>query len=110
MSKCKSCYFVVWTNKDIHVEVIEFDDLMWHDMLKKATHIFEYGVLPELVGKFYSLLPNPTASAAVAHASTCISQNATCNSDDSEDEIWCYCKKSVPGEMVGCDNKSCPIE
>ena len=106
VGKYKSCYFVVWTNKDIHIEVIEFDNLMWHNMLMKATHIFECGVLPELVSKFYSLLPNPTASTTAAQTSTSPTRN-----DSDEDEIWCYCRKSVPGEeMVACDNKSCPIE
>lgn len=31
-SNNKSCFFVVWTNCDIHVEMIVFDELFWTDM------------------------------------------------------------------------------
>lgn len=32
-------YFVVWTEKELHIEVIEFDDILWTEMCEKSKKI-----------------------------------------------------------------------
>ncbi|XP_041349329.1 uncharacterized protein LOC121368656 [Gigantopelta aegis] len=55
--KLELAYFVVWTEKDLHIEHIMFDERMWEEICEKSKHIFYSAILPELVGKFYSRLP-----------------------------------------------------
>ena len=50
--KKESAYFVVWTEKDIHIEVICFNAFLWSEILEKSKVIFDNAILPELVGKF----------------------------------------------------------
>ena len=53
---CKklSSYFVVWTEKDMHVEIIDFDPGMWAEICQKSKIIFDTAIMPELVGKFFT--------------------------------------------------------
>ena len=48
----KSSYFVVWTKKDMHIELIDFDPVMWSEICEKSKFIFDNAILPEIVGKF----------------------------------------------------------
>ena len=52
------------------------------------------GVLPELIGRWYS---RPTASA-------------TQGTSDSSSVQICYCRGGEHGQMVGCDNEHCPYQ
>ena len=39
-------------------------------------------------------------------------QSEISRSDDGDDDgnAWCYCgRTAAAGDMIGCDNKSCPI-
>ena len=29
---------------------------------------------------------------------------------EEDDGSWCYCKTNKGGNMIGCDNESCPIQ
>ena len=53
---CKKefCDFIVWTEKDIHIECIEPDSVFWENTSALAKSFFEDKLLPELAGKFYS--------------------------------------------------------
>ena len=48
------CDFVVWTEKDVHIERIYPDGTFWLENVSKVKHLFKTFVLPELGGKFYS--------------------------------------------------------
>ncbi|KAK7893342.1 hypothetical protein WMY93_022494 [Mugilogobius chulae] len=48
------CDFVVWTEKDVHFERIEPDELFWQEISSKASVFFDSVILPELVAKFFS--------------------------------------------------------
>ena len=51
---CKelSSYFVVWTEQDLHIEVVDFDPVMWSEICEKSEVIFKTAILPEVTGKF----------------------------------------------------------
>jgi hypothetical protein len=38
--KIESAYFVVWTEKDLHIEQIMFDEVLWNTICEKSKHIF----------------------------------------------------------------------
>lgn len=75
--KIESAYFVVWTEKDLHIEQIMFDEVLWNTICEKSKHIFVTAILPELVGKFYSRLPFSNKPVPLS----CTSDNAKLNKD-----------------------------
>ena len=67
--------------------------------MEKATYFFNICVLPELLGKWYTRRQKVYAySFDSAGPST------------SSDEVFCYCKGSVEGAMLACDNVDCSME
>ena len=71
-------------------------------------HFFDKGILPELVGKFYSrpttMNPFPQVPSLSAPPS-----------DPSGEEVeaaykYCYCHEDKEGEMIGCNNPQCHYE
>ncbi len=95
-----SAYFVVWTEEDLHQEEITFDEKFWAEITQKSDHVFVSAILPELVGRFYSRLPNvePKQTDPVENKSI------------ERKEVWCYCRQGEAGNMIGCDNIDCQIE
>ena len=73
-----------------------------------CTYInFIFAVLPELVGKWYTKMPNIISS---------INDSLQSMSDEAsgggcvEQKIWCYCRSEEFAQMIGCDSKDCEIE
>ena len=56
ISKIEICFFVVWTERELHVEVITFDSNRLREICEKTHALFRTTVLSELVGKFYMRL------------------------------------------------------
>ena len=97
--------FVVWTNKDIHVERIEKEPEMWSEICEQSKHFFDKAVLPELLGKFYS-----KPLSAVSDASTTNGSDANNASDTNSDTLYCYCRQPEDvDDMIACDNENCSI-
>ena len=64
------------------------------NLVPKAKEFFVRGILPELIGKWYS---RPVTSAKDV--------SATVKGGDSKE--FCYCKGGEHGQMVGCDDEQC---
>jgi hypothetical protein len=99
--KIESAYFVVWTEKDLHIEQIMFDEVLWNTICEKSKHIFVTAILPELVGKFYSRLPFSNKPVPLS----CTSDNAKFNKDSVklnkiQEDIWCFCAQVESGKMI----------
>ena len=54
--QCLYCDFVAWSENDIVIERIVPDTEFIESALEKA----KYGLLPELLGKYYTKLPSTT--------------------------------------------------
>ena len=100
---CKAgyCDFVVWSTKDLVVVRIKPDKTFFEDEVKKVTEFFIHGIMPELIGKWYS---TPSSSDVSS-----LSQESSSKSDDSNEQ-WCYCRGEDEGEMIFCDGESCLIK
>lgn len=66
--------------------------------LPVASLFFKKCVLPEMFSKWYTrehtvAVPNITDMPP----------------DDEDNGTWCYCKEAHAGEMIACDNKTCPV-
>ena len=71
-----------------------------------------YGVLSELIGKWYTHKP-VADDMGVVNASLSDLQQSVIDIDEDDDDptkLWCYCSQPNFGEMVLCDNKHCTIK
>lgn len=106
------CDFVVYTKESIHIERIKPDNSFWEENVRKAKKFFEIGILPELLGRWFSRPPEQIMSSLSApsdlppHSS---SETASTSSHGTSLK-YCYCQEGEHGKMVGCDNPGCPYQ
>lgn len=106
LSVCNACYcdFVVWTTISLSVERILVEGNFLCDKIDTMKHFFIYGLLPEIVGKWYSRKPVAN-SRGILQVDPSLLQ-------DTEDytKLWCYCKEPSYGDMIKCDDTDCCIQ
>jgi hypothetical protein len=91
----------VYTRSSLHIERIKFDKCFWETNVAQAKHFFDVGVMPELLGRWFSRPPRP---ATTHTASDPISPHSNADEDSVK---YCYCQGDECGDMVGCDNEEC---
>ena len=101
----------MWLKDDIHIERIYPDDEFKLACVGKADKFFRRSILPELIGKFYTRTPvgAPTTDypSELPDPSNIHTGLA---SSESHTRLYCYCRGPESGNMIACDNQSCPIE
>ena len=82
-----------------------------------GAHEKNVGLLPELIGKWFT---RPAKSPTVANSTSLVldqpdgslpstsTDNSSASTISAGDERYCYCQGPEHGEMIGCDNSSCP--
>ena len=107
------CDFAVWSpDKFVVLRIDPADDFI-AQAFEKATAFFKFGILPELVRKWYTKAPvyrcalMTTEGENAAAASTNSSETDITTQED--DEAWCYCRGKDEGEMIFCESNACPI-
>ena len=88
------CDFVVWTQKELHIERLTLDEALLKSALPTAKTFFKICILPELLGKWYTR----------QHSTTEKDDSLQCEDDDGS---WCHRKERKGGDMVACDSRSC---
>ena len=83
---------------EVLIERILPDNDVISDALERATNFFKVGILPELVGMWFSKARSFTAMRLPEEVQ-----------QDPVDDLWCHCKCGEFGEMIACDNELCPI-
>lgn len=88
---CNRSYsdFVCWTPRGIHVERIARRDEVFLEMKPKLDKFFVHVILPRILSGQMDQENEPPTSACPG---------------------YCYCRKGEQGDMVACDNPSCPYE
>lgn len=101
MSSCSLAFtdFVVWTEAAMHVERIERINTFFEEKVKLAHHFFKFGVLPELIGKFYSQPQLQTLDTGLKT-----------DAEESNSDVWCYCRQNIDSMLTACDYESCKIQ
>ena len=99
------CDSLVWTEKEINIERNHPENAFWLEHVQRVKHFFDVGILPELVGNFFS---RPTTMNPFP-------QVPSPPSDPTGEEVeaaykYCYCYEDKEGEMIGCDNPQCHYE
>ena len=95
------CDFIVWRENELVVERIHIQKAFLSDALEKATSFFTYGVLPEILGKWYTK-SHEYSSAESPQASGRLQQNTS-------QDVWCFYQSEESGEMIACENEHCRI-
>ena len=105
---CGAAYgdFVVWRENELIVHRIYPDETFVNAVLEKATEFFQFGVLPELLEKWYSKSHLYSADDSVE---TLPVSNDDFDLHPASQEQWCFCRTEEAGKMIACDNKSRPI-
>ena len=83
----------------MYIERVYPDESLWVECVKKAHIFFRTAILPEVIGKWFSQPPKRAESDAVS-----VQPGPSTSSAD----IYCYCRGPESGEMITCDNASCP--
>ena len=105
--------FVVWTEgtADPIVERIAADYQFVSSKLTDVKYFFIYGILPEIVGKWYSRKPVTEDDGTVLlPISTEESETESGKGEDDISSLWCYCNQPSYGNMIKCDNRTCTIQ
>ena len=111
MKVCEAdyCDFVVWRPTEIAVIRIIPDKTFIDSAIDQATAFYKFGVLPELIGKWYSKIPTFSGSDSSLQIATNISNETVSTTNDDGCKKWCYCQGEEHGTMIGCDNEKCSI-
>lgn len=103
--------FVVWTKNTIAIERIHQDNEFLRNKVQSVRNFFIYGVLPEIVGKWYTRGPVADPSGVVSLPTTSASTAVESEEDENENgRLWYYCNQPSWGEMIMCDHKNCTIQ
>ena len=94
------CDFIVYTSESIHIERIYLNTKFLESNIVKTKDFFEKGILPELLGKWFTRSTQQT-SVCVSEAGTSIMPSQS---------RYCYCQEGEQGDMIGCDNERCPYK
>ena len=110
VTKLPYCDFVDWTEGGIAVERITVDTTFYQAVMEDLKHFFIYGMLPEIIGKWYTRKPVADCNGVVPLPAS--STRATDTAEQSEDysKVWCYCSQPSFGTMIMCDNSECSIQ
>ena len=102
------CDFVVWSHSDgVLIERVPKDEAFFQNIISDLEHVFVYGILPEIVGKWYTRIP-----AAASLDNIVVVPQLQVDDVDKEDyeKLWCYCNQPSYGQMIQCEHSSCTIE
>ena len=86
----------------MHIERIYPDEQLWESAVSTSHQFFTNAVLPEMIGKFFSRVEEPSILETNRDSSVTASTPGL--------ELYCYCQRperAEDGAMVGCDDKSC---
>ena len=107
LCRVQYCDFVAWReNDDIFQQRIYLDSNFIDNMIQSVKPFVKFAFLPELVGKWFTkqlimLLSQSSDSSGDSTDAASFSRVVT---------GYCYCGRGEDYDnMIGCDNKDCPI-
>lgn len=105
--------FVVWTRCGMYIERICAANEFFTIAVEKVTTFYKYGVLPELIGKWYTkkgVISGPDETQATSTRPQLVCTPIDEASNSCSPLVICYCKQPENGDMIGCDFLNCSIE
>ena len=107
----KCCDFVILSGNELHIQRIypNKDYIKNAFAIDKASTFIKVGVLPELVGKWFSKAPLHQGSTATTDRQNTVSSTVTRSTDGGKKRLYCICQQKESGRMIACDNEACPV-
>ena len=104
-------YFVVWSEENCTNLKIERNHSFFDNCISSVQHFYKYGILPELIGKWYTRSVVADTHGIVRQHDLYKTSDAT-QSDQNVDphEPQCYCGEPSLGDMILCSNSRCGIK
>ena len=114
-SDVKYTDFVVWTEGGLAMERITTDKEFYESAADRVEHFFIYGVLPEIIGKWYTRkhVADKDGIVQPPEIEPCQKEaEEPCQKEAEEDptKSWCYCGEPCYGQMIMCEHKDCGIK
>jgi len=111
ITKVSYCDFVVWSQRNYVIVTVKFDKEFYDNKMDPVKHFFVYGMLPEIIGKWYTR-KSVSDLDNIVHIPTSSTTTQNGNEEEEEDytKLWCYCNEPSFGEMVCCENDKCTIK
>jgi len=107
VTKVSYCDFVVWSQTNHVIVTVKFDKGFYDSKLDLVKHFFVYGMLPEIIGKWYTRKPVSDLDNIVHIPTTSLIESG--NQEEDYTKLCCYCNEPSFGEMVCCENDKCTI-
>ena len=106
MKQCEVdyCEFVVWRPAELVTFRIPADGQFINSAIDKATKLYIKGILPEMLGKWYSKTHHTPEISPTSLLVTSETSSSTMSTDK-----WCFCQSEEHETMIGCDSDSCSI-
>ena len=99
-SDVKYKYFVVWTEGEMAMERITIDREFYKSVADRVELFFTYGVLPEIVGKWYTRKYVANKDGVVQLPSRI--EHKDTEYEEETTKSWCYCGEPSYGQMIMC--------
>ena len=64
------CDFVVWTMRDLLIQRVRIDEIFFASKVEHLQAFYTNGILPEVIGKWYSRRPVANEDGVVSHPLT----------------------------------------
>ena len=80
------------TEKKLAIERLLLDQQFFNDAV---THLYIYGILPEVIGKYYTRKPVDNPEGVVP-----VPRQSDDGESDDESKLWCYCNEPSFDDMV----------
>lgn len=87
------------------MQQISLDEEFLFSVLKKASQFFIYGILPELIGKWYTRLQEYVVAGSIQEFAV----SAEISETNQSVATWDFCQTGESGGMIACDNEKCKI-
>ena len=100
--------FVVWTEKDVHIERVPPDEAFWNEKSQRACDLFHHVIMPELVAKYYSKKAMKE-NFQVQKPIDATDDSKTLQDQGTGGDTWCLSRDKEDGKMIACDNSDCPF-
>ena len=101
--------FVVWTQKDVHIERVMADEEFWSRVSKKASDMFNHVVMPELVAKYFTRKSIKAVEQTQKPSNSTDETVVALQDQGTTTKVWCLCQEEEYGKMICCDNSDCQI-
>ena len=80
-------------------ERIEADHQFFHSTLESLQHFFIYGILHEVIGKWYTRKPVVNLENVVLKPIPANNSSSDLHDNEDVSKLWCYCNQPSYGVM-----------